>query len=180
MVISEYMSRVSEVQKIIDAKRFAKAKLKGLTDIEAARIVRPKAKERSLSTIAQRLGVNPLVTSDISKQLDKYDLTIDRALKKLNDLMEASRPLYFKGDYVADIPESGVQAKMAIEILKLHGAYIPPKGPEPAPPIEPMPLDNTELRKAFKDAIDRGDVKAIERIVFNDDQQIDTNTTPKE
>lgn len=92
-------------------------------------------------------------------------------IRQYKSELTATKPIYFKGEFVDNVPDYPTRQKARDALIRLMQGFTPAPGdatppPPPATPDTPI-VDNT-ARQAMLDAIKRGDIKAIERIVFKD------------
>lgn len=137
----------------------------------------PATQAMSLSRALKDNHVQIWVADSFDKA--KKKITLSDLIDKWVSQLEATKPLYFKGEYIDNVPDTAAQQKAQIELAKLMQAYSPAPGdPNPAPTKDgPNPdgtgvVIDTNAKAAMLAAIKKGDIKTIERIVFKDGPEL--------
>jgi hypothetical protein len=153
----------------MDKAKFIKAKAEGKTNKQAALEANPDLKPDSAEVVGSRLSKNPEIKLMIQKTAQQAmidaNISSDDLIQTLKEASTAVKPvIYGKGDdAVLDIlPDWTARLKATDMLLKLQQAYTPTKEDEPVKQLQPQDLE------ALKKRIDKGDVAALERIVFKE------------
>lgn len=158
------MPRKAKSTKEIEEKRFAKAKLEGANNTQAAMIATGTTSVDVAKTQGHRLSTNVNVQQAILSELETQGVDLSQMVKPVKEALEANKIIVMgKGtddSFVDVIPDWTARLKAADMLFKLTGAYSPPK-PKEDPPQPDI------ITPEFKKALKARDVHALERIVFN-------------
>lgn len=148
----------------------------GMPSSEIKTIVYPDQKpavaDVSLSRALKDNNVQNWVADEFGRAQHKISLA--DFIDQYYDELTAVKRVYFKGEFVEEIPDYPTRQKARDSLVKLMQAHTPAVADPNTPPPPPPPTDgavpvlSAPAQKAMLDAIERGDVKAIERIVFKD------------
>jgi len=122
----------------------------------------PASQAVSLSKALKNTSVHPLVENALeANNIDLVDL-----VAQYKEELTAVKRVYFKGDFVEEVPDYTARQKARDALLKLYQAYLP--FAPTTPPLPPTGSDDSkqQVNEALIKAIKQGDIEAIERIVF--------------
>lgn len=163
---------MSKIDLTVRKKKFVAAKLKGASNTQAALAAVPNITPQSAKTIGMRLSTSVDVQESITNALEKHNLTIDRLLNKIEEKLEAKKPIVMgkrdsQGDdtFVDYIDDNTAQLKAVDMCLKLllFTAKVQAQRPDLPAAISPQVLE----------AIKGGDVSEIQRIIFGGKADVD-------
>lgn len=158
------MAKKPKLTKDIEEAKFVEAKLKGKSNTQAAMAATGTTSVNVAKTQGYRLSTNVNVQQAILNTLEYQGIDYDRVTKPIAEGLEATKIIVMgKGtddSFVDVIPDWSARLKASDMALKLMGAYTPPK-PTDDPPAADI------ITPEFKKALKARDVHALERIVFN-------------
>lgn len=149
--------------------KYIKARAEGKNKQDSAMEATGSKNSKVASVQAYRMEKKPDVKKELARVLNKYKITINRAVKPINDGLEAEKTIAVgkgKDAYTVTVPDYTTRLKASDRSLELLGVKDSTKklgNPEnyigePGKSIAP------ELIEALKN----GDIKELQRIIFND------------
>jgi hypothetical protein len=147
----------------------------GASNKEIAKQVYPDQPYKQASVAISKALKDYNVKSWVAEGFDGLDgLDIRTLIKQYREELTATKDLYFKGDFIKEVPDYTIRQRARETLLRLMQAFTPVEVSTEVP--LKIPVDNqgaatvidTTAKAAMLEAIERGDIKAIERIVFKD------------
>lgn len=158
--------------KLTKAEKAKLLKAEGRSNEEIKELVYPDQTPAAQAVSLSRALKDNNVQTWVADAFEGSGIDIKDLIAQYKEELTATKAIYFKGEYVENVPDYATRQKARDALLKLMQAYtVAPGDPTPPPspltPDTPTVIDNT-TKQAMLEAIKRGDVKAIERIVFKD------------
>lgn len=143
--------------KDLDDAVFLKARLEGNDQAKSAMIARPNISPTSASTVGNRMQkrVNKTLQKEIEKIFKKKKIRLVHAIQPIIDGLQAVKP--------DGSPDHNIRMRASERYLELIK-----KGDTPTKELDVKPDSPNQVNPDMLKAINKGDIKELQRIVFKD------------